>query len=362
MEPTSAWRAIVEKRVLVRCIVTWASPSLQGSNGGVSKVRHLQELTVGLILFFLAAISPALSQQQPYPSRPVTILVPFNPGSEADILARLYAAKLSERMGHPFVVENRAGAGGVLAAQTLLNAPADGYDLMFVTSGFAINPSIYQHLSFDTSRDFSGIALVGHSPALLVTSPSLGVRTQQEFISLAKQRPGQLNYGSAGTGSASYFSCQYFASEAKINVVNVSYKGVQEFLTDLLGDRIQLACPPMVTVIPLVRAGKLVALSVTSKERESLLPDVPTTSEAGLSGFEYGIWYGLVASSKTPRFIIDRLAKEMSEITNLKDISEAMANQGVAPRDVATTDFDAFIATEIGKFRSLVKASGINMK
>jgi len=188
------------------------------------------------------------------------------------------------------------------------------------------------------------------------------VRNQEEFIALARRRPGELNFGSAGIGSATYFGCEYFDTEARLKIVSVPFRGVQEFLTEILGGRIELGCPPVSLALSQIRAGKLTPLSVTSKERVKQLPDVPTTSEAGLPGFEYKIWYGMVASSKTPRAIVDQLAKELSAITQLKDISNAMENEGVTPRDVVTGEFDAFIAKEIAKFRDLANASGITKR
>lgn len=316
-----------------------------------------QRFVVGLTILFSTCLTSA--QEVKYPSKAVSVLVPFTAGTNADIIARLYAEKLSERLRYPFVVENRAGAGGVVASQVLLNAPVDGHALLFVSSAHAVNPSLHKSLPYDTSRDFSGIALVGYSPTVLVTSPSLGARTQEEFIALVRQRPGQLNYGSAGLGSATHFSCEYFRAEARIEMTHVPYKGVQEFISEILSGRLHLGCPPVALGMPHVRAAKLIALSVTSKERTSLLPDVPTTSEAGLRGFEFGIWYGLVASSKTPKAILERLAAEMLAITRLNDISEKMANQGVAPRDLTGNAFDAFIKDEIEKTRSLAKASGL---
>jgi tripartite-type tricarboxylate transporter receptor subunit TctC len=324
-------------------------------------MSRFKKLAFGLIVL-LSSFSTLSSQEAKYPSRIVTVLVPFTPGTEADILARLYAAKLSARMGYPFVVENRAGAGGLVAAQTLLNAPADGYSLMLVSSAFAINPTIYENLSFDTTRDFSGIALIGSAPTILVVSPVLGVRTQKEFIELAKQRPGQLNFGSAGTGSATYFACEDFISKAGIEVVGVPYKGVQEYISEIMAGRLQLGCPPVGLTVSQVLAGKLIALSVTSKERVKLLPDIQTTSEAGLANFEYGIWYGLVASSKTPRYIVEKLAREMVTITKLKDISQTLSSDGVTPNVLTSKDFDVFIAAEINKFRNLARASGIQMR
>jgi tripartite-type tricarboxylate transporter receptor subunit TctC len=325
-------------------------------------MRKRRMFIVAITAILIASKTLCFSQEAQYPSRPVVILVPFTAGTEADILARLYAAKLSTRTGFPFVVENRPGAAGILASQSVLNAPPDGYLLLLVSSAFAINPAVYANLTFDTRQDFSGIALIGSTPAILVTNPTLGVNTQSEFIALAKQRPGQLNFGSAGTGSGTYFACRDFISKTGIDLVGVPYKGVQEYLTEIISGRLQLGCPPVGLAIPQVRAGKLVALSVTSKERIKLLPDVQTTSEAGLSNFEAGLWYGLIASSKTPRPIVAKLAHEILAINKLEDIREALNNDAVTPTDLTGKEFDDFIGNEIDKYRSLATTSGIQIR
>lgn len=298
------------------------------------------------------------AQEGKYPSRPVRILVPFTAGTNADTVARLFAQKLSERMGQPFVVENRAGAGGVVASQALLGAPADGYMLMLVSSAHAANPSLNKNLPYDTTRAFSGIAMVGDSPIVVVVHPSVGAKTQADLVAIAKQKPGFLNYSSAGIGSAAHFACEYFRAEAGIDMLHVPFKGT-EYVTEVLSGRVHVACPPVGLVATHVRAGTLLALSVTSKERVALLPQVLTTSEAGLANFEYSIWYGLLASSKTPRSIVEQLAGEMSTIVKMKDVSDAMVAQGITPKALLGSQFDTFIGAEIDKLRRVARVSGI---
>ncbi len=291
---------------------------------------------------------------EPYPSRPVHILVPFTAGTNADLVARMYADRLSQRLGQSFVVENRPGAGGVVAAVTLLAAPADGYTVMFVSSAHAVNPSFYKKLPYDTLADFSGVALVGSSPTVLVVSPALGARTQTDFVKLVSANPGKLNFGSAGIGSATHLACQAFLDDAHLDMVHVPYKGVQEILTDLMGGRLQLGCPPVGLAAPQVKAGRLLALSIMSDKRSPLLPDVPTSAEAGLDGADFGIWYGMVASSKTPKPILERLANAVSEVSKEPQLQETMLKQGVVPQFVALTSFDAFIKSDIARFHKMV--------
>jgi tripartite-type tricarboxylate transporter receptor subunit TctC len=296
-----------------------------------------------------------VSAESSYPSRPVHILVPFTPGTNADIIARIYAAKLTTRLGQPFIVENRPGAGGVIAAQALLGAPADGYTLLFVSGGHSANPSFYKDLPYDTLNDFSGITYVGMSPALIAVDPKLGVNTLQEFRALAASRPGQLNYGSAGVGSATHLACLGFLQAANLQMAHVPYKGVQEVVVEVMAGRLQLGCPPVGLGAQQVKAGKLVGLAVMSSERTSLLPEVPTTAEAGLPGVEFGIWYGLIGARKLPRSIIESLAKEMGTISTDPDVAQKMLAQGVVSKVIQTSDFDAFIKADVERVKAIVQ-------
>lgn len=306
-----------------------------------------------------ALLGPAAAAQEAkYPARPVRILVPFTAGTISDMLARVFAQKLGERLGQPFVVENRAGAGGVVASQALLGAPADGYVLMFVSSAHAANPSLNKSLPYDTLREFAGIALVGDTPTLVVVHPDVGVRTQEELVALARKSPGKLNFSTPGMGSAAHFACEYFRAEAGIDLVHIPFKGT-EYMTEVLSGRAHVACPPIGLATAHVRAGKLVALSVMSRERVPALPDVPTAIETGLRDFEYGIWYGLLASSRTPKAVVEQLAREMSAIVKTKEVADALLAQGVRPRDLTGARFDAFIHAEIRKLAGVARASGV---
>lgn len=310
------------------------------------------------LMFAAALLTNTASAQNDYPSRPLRILVPFSAGSLVDTIARMYGEKLGARLGQPVVVENKLGGGGIIASQTLLSAPADGYTFEMVSSSHAINATLYTKLPYDTAKDMTCVALVASSPSVIMVRNDLGVKSVSEFVALAKQKPGSMNYGSGGVGTAAHLAGEYFRSQTKTDFVHVPYKGVQEAVTEIIGGRIELAFPPVSIALPQVRANKATALAVTSAERSSLLPDVPTAQEAGLPGFEFGIWYALVASSKTPKPLLERVANEIRAITELPEIREKLVQQGILPRQAILGDCDKFINAQIAELGTLVTASG----
>ena len=306
----------------------------------------------------LAAAASVQAQEASYPTHTIKIVVPFSAGALTDTLARVYADQLTKRMGQPVIVENRPGSGGIPAMSAMLNAPADGYTLQMVSSAHAVNPTLFKKLPYDTLKDVSGVALVASSPTVAVVNPKLGVKTLPEFIRLAKSKAGGLNYGSAGIGSSTHLVAEYLRKEAGIQMTHVPYKGVQEAVTEVLAGRIDIAFPPVAIALPQVKAGALVAIAQTGTKRSPMLPDVPTAQEAGLKEFDYEIWYALLAPSKTPKPVLQRLAKEMKEISAMPEIREKLALQGVVPQNLYLDDFDRFIRSEVEKQGALVKMSG----
>ena len=312
-------------------------------------------LSAAALLALAAASSHA---EDKHPSRTIKIVVPFSAGALTDTLARVYAEQLTRRLGEPVIVENRAGSGGIPAMLAMLNAPPDGYTLQMVSSAHTVNPTLFTKLPYDTLKDVSGVALIASSPTVAVVNPSLGVKTLPEFIKLAKSRSGGMNYGSAGMGSSTHLVAEYLRKEAGIQMTHVPYKGVQEAVTEVLAGRIDIAFPPVAIALPQVKAGKLVAIAQTGSTRSPMLPDVPTAQEAGLKGFDYSIWYALLAPSKTPRPILERLAREVKEISAMPEIREKLSLQGVVPQDLYLDDFDRFIRKDVEKQGALVKLSG----
>ncbi len=311
-----------------------------------------------LAAVLLAALSALSYAQDNYPSRPIRFISTGSPGTALDVLSRLYADKFSQRLGQQVVVENRGGAGGTIASQAVAKAPPDGYTFLIVNNAHAINPTLYASLPYDTLKEFASVALLADSPAVVAASPELGVKTLKELIALAKSKPGSINYGSGGVGTSVHIVSEYFAAQAGISLVHVPYKQMGELNSDFMSGRIQLVLGPIVFHLPHLRAGRHVPLAVTSTERVPLLPDVPTVSEAGVPGFEYGTWYGLIAPANTPKPVLDVVAREVLQANDQPDVRERMASQGLVPKRMVLADFDAFVRAEIEKLGRIVKASG----
>ena len=305
----------------------------------------------------LALMAHAAALAQPFPSKPVRMLVPFSAGSGTDILARTVAQKMTENWGQQVLVENRPGAGGTVAANAVLSAPADGYTMMLVSAGHAANATLYRKLPYDTVRDFAGVSIVASTPNVLVVGPGLGVKTVKELISLVKSKPGQLNYSSAGIGSGTHLNGEQFKLEAGLDAQHVAYRGAPEALSDAVAGRVQFAFSPIVVALPFVKDGRGIALAVSTAARTPVLPDVPTMAEAALPGFDFDQWYGLLVSSKTPRPLRETISREVARIMQLPDVKERLAAQGGIPRYSTPEEFDAFIRVEVDKLGKVVKAA-----
>lgn len=294
-----------------------------------------------------------------YPSRPIRILVGFTPGGGPDITARYVAIKLSEAWKQPVVVDNRPGAGGIIAAQTVATSNPDGYTLLTVSSAHAVNPAINDKLPYDTVRDFSGITLSANSKYVLIVSPALGIRSVKELLARAQAKPGQLNFSSAGVGSGSHFAGEIFKSMAKIDVVHVPFKGIPEALTEAMSGRVQFFMSPIANAVNLVKEGKVVGLGVSSLKRDPLLPEVPTVAEAGVPGYESILWFGLLVSSKTPRALVERLNGEIVRILGDADLRQRWAPIGLEPAPTTPAGFDALIRQEIALFTKIARSANI---
>jgi tripartite-type tricarboxylate transporter receptor subunit TctC len=286
------------------------------------------------------------------------MLVPFSAGSQTDILARWIGEKMLESWGQQVVVDNRPGAGGTLASQYVLGANPDGYTLMMVSTGHAGNATLYSKLPYDTIRDFAGVTRVASVPNLLVVAPTLGVKTVKELIALAKSKPGQFNYSSAGIGSGTQINGEMFKLAAGIEVTHVPYKGAPEALNNVISGSVQYCFTPVLVASGQAKAGRVTVLAVSTAKRSPMFPNVPTVAEAGLPGFEYDQWYGLLVSAKTPRPLVNTLNKEVVRILNLPDIRERMLPQGATPTPTAPEAFDAFIREEVKRFAKVLIAAG----
>lgn len=313
-----------------------------------------------LALAASAAASPLLfAAEGGFPTKAIKIVVPFSAGALTDIIARIYAAQLSPMLGQPVIVENKPGAGGITASQHVLNAPADGHTLLFVSSAHAANPALRKNLPYQTEKDFAGLALLASSPSLVVVSATHPARTLEDLIQAGKQRPGSLTYGSAGVGSATHLAGEYFRSEAKLQMVHVPYKGVQEAVTGVVAGQLDLAFPPIALALPMLKAGRVRALAVTSPTRIQAMPDLPTVAEKGFPGYDSSIWYALVASAATPKPAMDRLAQNVLRTSAMPEVADKLRSQGLILEKLTLAQFDAFIETDIRKLAALVRNSGI---
>jgi len=309
--------------------------------------------------FAAALLCAPLALGQGYPNRPVHVIVPFTAGSATDILARTFGQKLSEMWGQPVVVDNRPGAGGTIGAGIVAKAAPDGYTLLVHSAAQAYNPSIYAALSYDTVKDFVDIAALGGQPNVLVVAPSLGVKSVAELIALAKKKPGELNFASAGSGSGTHINGEKFKLAAGIDVVHVPYKGTPEALTDTVAGRVTYYFAPISAALPFVREGKLVPLAVSTAKRSSALPNVPTVAESGLPGFDYSLWVGMFAPADTPPDIVEKIARDVRSAAQAADVKERFATLGAEPMPMTPAEFKQFMDGEITESAKVIKAAGI---
>jgi len=305
----------------------------------------------------IGAVAPASSQN--LADRPVRVVVPFAPGGSTDIVARITAQKLTERLKTPVVIDNRGGGGGNIGSDLVAKAPPDGHTLLIGTVGsLTINPSLYKRMPYDPARDLTPIAYFGSTPNILVVHPSLPVKTVRELITLARSKPGQLNYASAGIGGSVHLAAELFESMAKVEMVHVPYKGSGPALIDLLGGQTQLMFSTMPPALPHVKSGRLRALGMTGARRSPLVPDLPTIAESGLSGYEITQWWGLLGPAGMPGPIVTRLNSEVNGMLQQADVKERFAAEGADTAPNTPQWFASFMKTETAKWGKVVAASG----
>lgn len=311
------------------------------------------------LLLAAAIIAAASSFAQAYPTKPIRLIVPFAPGGTTDVFGRILGEKLAERLGQPFVVDNRAGANSVVGSEIVARASPDGYTLLIVAAGFTVNPSLIGKLPYDTVRDFAPIGLIGGGPYLMVVHPSVPAKTVNEFVSWVKSRPGQVNYASTGIGSPPHLAAELLKVTAGIDMQHVPYKGGGAALPDLLAGRVTMFFGSISTLGSHVQSGKLRAIAVTTTRRSSAMPDVPTVAESGLAGYEVNGWYGLLAPGRTPRAIVGRLNAELQRVLNDSDTRKQFMQRGMDPLTGTAEEFAALIRSEIAKWAKVVRAAGI---
>jgi tripartite-type tricarboxylate transporter receptor subunit TctC len=316
---------------------------------------------------FLCAAVAALAVQgaadracaQAYPDRPVTLVIPFAPGGSTSIVGRVIADKMSEMLGEKVIVDNRPGAGGTVGTRAVAKSAPDGYTIgLGYTGTLAIGPTLYSKAGYDPRKDFAPIGLIGNSPNSLVVHPAFPAKTVGELIAYAKANPGKVNFGSAGAGTASHITGEYFGRAAGITLVHIPYKGTGPALVDLIGGHIPMAFAPIPATHANVSGGQLRALAVTSLTRTSLLPEVPTIAESGLQDFDASLVYGLIAPAGTPQPIIERLNKELRAALASDEVKKRLLQDGTEPTPGTPEDYAAFIDKDETKWSAIVKASG----
>ena len=296
---------------------------------------------------------------QAYPAKPIRLIAPSSPGSGVDIVARFFAQKLSVQIKQQVVVENRAGAGANIGAELAAKAAPDGYTLFMGTPTHTINPSLYRRLNYDIIRDFVPISQVSSGQYVVVVHPALPVKTLPQLMALAKARPGQLNYGSAGSGNATHLAAELFRAMAGVNVVHVPYKGSGPALIDLVGGQMQFMFSNLTAALPHMKSARLRALAVTGEKRTPIVPELPTVAEAALPGYAVTSWYGLLAPAGTPPEIVSRLNTETINAMRAPDMKERLAAEGADPMAGSSAAFAALLKTEIAKWSAVVKQAGI---
>lgn len=316
----------------------------------------------GLLPALLILAGLTTQAQSNYPNKPVKLIVPFPPGGGNDVIARVIGQKLSDRWGQAVVIDNRAGANGIVGLQALMQSPADGYTLAVGAAGpLAVNPSLYARLPYDPVKDFAAVTNLVNYPLLLVVHPSVPVKTTRDVVTLAKAKPGQLSYASPGSGNSGHLAGELFNSMAGVNTLHIPYKGQGPALTDLLSGQVHMLYSSIPSVINQVKTGQLKAIAVGSAKRLPSLPDVPTIAESGVPGYEAYSWVGLVAPANTPSDIVHKIYRDVSDILKQADVADKLNQQGALPVGDTPEEFSQYIKAEVAKWGQVVRNANIKL-
>lgn len=312
-------------------------------------------------LCYALACSATASAAAPqgYPTKPIRMVCPFPPGGTTDLVARLVAQRLSEAWGEQVIVDNRAGAGGIIGTETVAKAAPDGYTMLLGSiTTHAVNPALYKKLDFDPIKDFIPVSLVVSSPQLLAVHPSVPVKSVKELISFAKAKPGQLNYASAGVGTSPHLTFELFKSMAAIDVAHVPYKGTGPAITELVGGQVQMMITGVVALMPHIKSGKLRGLAATSEKRVAALPDLPTIAESGIPKFDVSSWFGVFLPAGTPKPIVTKMNGEIRKILAAPDVRKRLIDQGADPASSTPEQFAAYVKSEMARWGKVVRDTG----
>jgi tripartite-type tricarboxylate transporter receptor subunit TctC len=304
------------------------------------------------------ALVSACGWADDYPSRPIRLVIPFTAGGGTDIAGRVVAARLADRLNTTIVIDNRTGAGGIVGTEIVSKAAPDGYTLVLVSSSHAINPSLRKRMPYDAIRDFTPVTLFVYSPGMLVVNPVIPATSVKDFIAYVRSKPGQLSYGSAGTGTPVHLAMELLKSLAHIDIVHVPYKGAADGMNDLIAGRVVAMIPSAASVLPHVKSGKLHGLAVTSRARTAAAPDIPTMIEAGVPNYDAASWYALLAPAGTPRAIVQHLATETATVLKQPEVRDRLVSLGMDPVGNTPQELAGYLREEIAKWRRVVQASG----
>jgi tripartite-type tricarboxylate transporter receptor subunit TctC len=314
-------------------------------------------IRVGAALF-VTSVAWTATAQNTYPTRPIRLIAPFAPGGPSDTLARLMSQKLNESLGQPVIVDNRPAAAGVVGFEMVAKSVPDGYTVLLGSSGgLTMNPSLYAKLPYEPRRDYQPITQIESGPQILVVNPSVAAKSVQELISLAKSKPGQINFASAGTGNR--LASELFKAQAALDIVNVPYKGTSQALADVIGGQVQMMMASAISALPQMKAGKLRGLAVTSTKRAVILPDLPTVAESGLPGYESTSWHGVLVPAGTPSPVVTRLHTESVRALHQPDVKERLSSMGYEVVASTPQQFTAYIAEQRAKYDKLIRQIGI---
>jgi len=320
--------------------------------------RKLVIMVMATLLFVIFS-TPGFTQE--YPTKVIRLISPYPPGGGNDTFCRTISPMLSNLLGQKIIIDNRPGSNTIIGTKLLVNSAPDGYTLILLPTGFAVNQSLYKDLPYNAVRDFSPISLVGSSPMLLVVSPSLPVKSMRELISLARSKPGELTYSSAGNGSNGHLSGVLFANMAGIKLQHIPYRGTAASITAVMNGEVTMSFGTMLGTLPHVRAGRLIALGMTGTKRSPAVPDIPTIAELGLTGYSSSLWYGIVAPGNTPKAIVKKLNAAIVKVINHPSIREKLAKQGVDAETCTPEEFKELIANDVEKWAKVVKEAGVKI-
>ena len=319
---------------------------------------RIPRLAVWIAVVWCAWQAPAVAQQ-PYPVKPVRIISPYPPGGGNDTLCRAIAAKLSENLKQQVIVDNRPGANAIIGTELAARAAPDGYTIVLIPSGHAVNATLYKKLPYDSIKDFTPITLVGSSPLVLAVHPSIPVKNVRDLIALAKARPGQLTYSSSGVGSSGHLAGAMFETMTGTSMVHIPYKGMALAITDIIGGQVYMTFGTSLSVVPHVRTGRLRALAMTGAKRSPAFPELPTVAESGVPGYEASLWYGFVGPARMSPEIVKRLNAEIVAVLALPDVRERLASQGVDPQTNTPEEFAKLLVADLARWAKVVQRAGV---